>query len=147
MGSRIYSVSTGLNKDKQSRKRFLVSLIIASIGILGALLIYIYVFRPSDGRITEASTFASIVFVVSLTTIFISYSSFNVGRKRFGVQQVFTNISDEGYGEKLKTASKAYLNGEINEEEFFNEIGKKGATEEKIIEALNKVKDLKTGAI
>ncbi len=136
-----------MDKDKQYRKRFLVSLIIASIGVLGALLIYIYVFRPTDAQITEATIFALIIFVVSLTTIFISYRSFNIGRKGFGVEQVFTNISDEGYSEKLKRASKAYLNEEINEEEFFNEIGKKSTTEERIIEALNKVKVLKTGRI
>jgi len=147
MASRIYTTSTGMNNDKQSRKSFLVTLMFAAIGVLGALLIYIYVFRPTDAQITEAATFALIIFVVSLTTIFISYGSFNIGRKRFGVEHVFTNISGEGYSEKLKTASKAYLNGEINEEEFFNEIGKKGATEEKIIEALNKVKVLKTGKI
>ncbi|OWP57520.1 MAG: hypothetical protein B2I17_00025 [Thermoplasmatales archaeon B_DKE] len=147
MAPRIYTTSTGMNRDKQSRKGFLISLIIASVGVLGALLIYIYVFRPTDAQITVATTFALIIFVVSLTTIFISYPSFNVGRKRFRVEQVFTNISDEGYSEKLKTASKDYLNGEINEEEFFNEIGKKSTTEEKIIEALNKVKVLKTGKI
>lgn len=137
MTSQIYQMSESFGKkNRKGYAPFFLILILSAL-ILTALLSYIFLLKPTSSKIDTTSTFALIVFIDILVTILVSSRRSGYGRAGFSLEGFFSNSPDRDYSQKLGKATRSYLDGKIDKDQFFREIGKKTKMEEDILEALN----------
>ena len=140
MEPKTFKVTDKFSIGKRDYLIYFIVILVTSISLFASLEIYITLFKPTTNQINLAGQFALIVFVVILTSVFVTGIHNGFGKRRVFLESIYSTSGDADSNGRLKEAAQGYLSGKPDKDGFFEMIGKRTSMEENILKSLDNIK-------